>query len=62
MQLNHGYINDVLIVLDIYANILSIYQICHSGDGITITFSPNDIVIQELQNLDIVVSYGRVDH
>jgi hypothetical protein len=62
MQLDDGCINDVLLVPDISTNLLSIYQICHSGDGKTIEFSPNDVVIRELHNPDIVVSSGRVDH
>jgi hypothetical protein len=62
VQLDKGCINDVLLVPDISANLLSIYQICHSGNGKTIEFSPNDVIIRELQNPDIVVASGKVDH
>jgi hypothetical protein len=62
VQFDEGCINDVLLVPDIYANLLSIYQIFHSGDGNTIVFSPNDVVILELQNPNIVVSSRKVYH
>jgi hypothetical protein len=62
VQLDKGCINDVLLVPHISANLLSIYQICHSGNGKTVEFSPNDVIIRELQNPDIVVASGKVDH
>ena len=62
VQLDNGCINYVLLVLDISGNILSIYHIFHSGNGKIVEFSPNDIIIQELQNLDIVVASVKVDH
>lgn len=40
MQLTNGCINNVLPVPKISTNLLSIYQICHSGDGKTTEFSP----------------------
>ena len=57
MQLDDGCINNVLLVPDIYANFLSIFQICHSGDGKTIEFSPNNVVARDLQDLDTIVAY-----
>jgi hypothetical protein len=48
MQLDDGCFNDVLLVHDISANLLSIYQICHFGDGKIIDFFPNDVVIREI--------------
>jgi hypothetical protein len=45
LQLDKGCINDVLLVPDTSANILSIYQICHSSIGKTIVIYPNDVVI-----------------
>jgi hypothetical protein len=63
MQLDDGCINDVLLVPDISTNLLSIYQICHSGDGKKVDFSPNDVVIENYRiQTDIVVASGRVDH
>lgn len=49
--MTHGYINNVLLVPEISANLLSIYQICHSGNGKTVEFSPNEVVIMILQVL-----------
>jgi len=62
VQLYKGCINDVLFVPNISTNILSIYQICHSGNGKKIDFSPNDVIIRELQNTYIIVASGIVDH
>jgi hypothetical protein len=45
VQLDKGCINDVLLVLDISANLLSIYQICHFGDKKIVQFSTIDVVI-----------------
>jgi hypothetical protein len=62
MQLDKRCINDVLLVLEISTNLLSIYQICHSSNGKTINLSPNDVIIRELQNSDIVVASGKAYH
>ena len=51
-----------MIVLDISANLCSIYQICHSRDGKIIQFSPNNVVVRDPQDLDTIVSYGKVAH
>ena len=45
VKLDDGCFNNVLLVPEISANLLSIYQICHSGDGKTIEFSPNNVVV-----------------
>jgi hypothetical protein len=44
VQFHDGHINDVLLVSGISAN-FSMYEICHSRNGKTIEFSPNDVVI-----------------
>jgi hypothetical protein len=44
VQFDDGHINDVRLVRDISAN-LSMYEICHPGNGKTIEFSPNNVVI-----------------
>jgi hypothetical protein len=38
IQVDNGYFNDVLCVPSIYCNLLSVYQITHSGEGKTIEF------------------------
>lgn len=45
IQLDNGCFNNVLLVPDISANLLSIYHICHSREGKMVLFSPNDVVI-----------------
>ena len=62
MQLDDGCINNVLFVPEISANLLSIYQIFHSGDGKTIEFSPNNVVVRDLQDPDTIVADGKADH
>ena len=56
-----GSLQDVLYVLDISMNLLSIYQICHSGSGKTVEFSPHDVVIRDLHDSEMVVATGSVD-
>ena len=62
VQIDDGCINNVLLVPDISSNFLSTYQICHSGDGKTIEFSPNNVVVRDLQDPDTIVAHGQVDH
>lgn len=51
VQMTLGCINNVLLIPEISANLLFIYQICHSGNGKTVEFSPNEVVIMILQVL-----------
>ena len=62
MHLNDGCINDIIFTHDISPNLLSIYQIFHSSDAKIPTYSPSDVVIQELQNQEIVVISRRINH
>jgi hypothetical protein len=48
VQVDNGHFNDVLCVPSIFCNLLSIYQITHSGEGKTIEFSPHQVVIKDL--------------
>ena len=61
MQFTNGYINDVLLVLEIFANLLS-----SSNFSLwwweNMKFAPHDVVIREVHNPQIVVSFGRTDH
>ena len=45
ISLEGGSLHDVLLVLAISTNLLSIFQICHSGSGKIVEFSPHDVVI-----------------
>ena len=46
---------------DILTNLLSVYQIFHSGSGKTVEFSPHDVVIRDLHDPDLVVATRSVD-
>ncbi len=60
VTLAEGSLQDVLCVPDILMNLLSIYQICHSSFG-KIEFSPHDVVIWDLHDLEMIVATGSVD-
>lgn len=62
VQMTHGCINNVLLIPEISENLLSIYQICHSGNGKIVEFSPNEVVIRELHEPAVVLAIGQVDH
>lgn len=61
VSLDGGCLQDVLLVPDISTNLLSIYQIFHSGFSKTVEFSPHDVVIRDLHDPDLVVAIGSVD-
>ena len=41
VRVDNGHFNDVLCVLNLSCNLLSVYQITHSGEGKTVEFSPH---------------------
>jgi hypothetical protein len=49
IQIDNGHFNDVLCVPSISCNLLSIYQITHSGEGKIVEFSPHQVVIKDLK-------------
>ena len=51
-----GSLQDVLCVPNILMNLLSIYQICHSGSGKIVEFSPHNLVIWGLHDLEMIVA------
>jgi hypothetical protein len=51
----------VLLVPDISKNLLSVYQIFHSGSSKIVEFSPHDVVIRDIHEPDLVVATGSVD-
>lgn len=61
ISLEGGSLYDVLLVPIIFMNFLSIFQIFHSSSRKTIEFSPHDMVIQDLHDLDLVIAIGSVD-
>jgi hypothetical protein len=61
VQVDNGHFNDVLCVPSLSCNLLSIYQITHSGEGKTIEFSPHQVVIKDLKYPKHVLATGIVD-
>eukprot|EP00253_Pinus_taeda_P011076 PITA_11076 len=50
VHLDNGQFNDVLCVPPLSSNLLSVYQITHSGEGKIVEFSPHDVVIKDLRD------------
>ena len=50
IQVENGHFNDVLCVPSLSCNLLSVYQITHSGEGKTVEFSPHQVVIKDLKD------------
>jgi hypothetical protein len=61
IQVDNGHFNDVLCVPSISCNLLSVYQISHSGEGKTKDFSPHQVVIKDLKYPKHVLATGIVD-
>ena len=61
IALDGGSLQDVLCVLQILMNLLSIYQICHFGPGKIVKFSPHDVAIWDLHNSEMVMATRSVD-
>ena len=61
IQVDNSHFNDVLCVQSISYNLLSLYQITHSGEGKTIEFSPFQVVIKDLKYIKHFVATRIVD-
>jgi hypothetical protein len=61
VQLDNGHFNDVLCVPILSCNLLSVYQITHSGEGKTVEFSPHQVVIKDLKYPKHALANGIVD-
>jgi hypothetical protein len=61
VQVENGHFNDVLCVPSLSCNLLSVYQITHSGEGKTVEFSPHQVVIKDLKYPKHVLATGIVD-
>ena len=46
----NDHLSDVLCLPIISCNLLSIYQITHSGEGKTVTFTPHQVVIKDFKD------------
>jgi hypothetical protein len=49
IQVDNGHFNDVLCVPILSYNLLSVYQITHSGEGKIVYLSPHQVVIKDLK-------------
>jgi hypothetical protein len=61
VQVDNGHFNDVLCVPSLSCNLLSVYQITHSGKGKTVEFSPHQVAIKDLKDSKHVLATGIVD-
>jgi hypothetical protein len=61
IQVENGHFNDVLCVPNLSCNLLSVYQITHSGECKTIDFSPHQVVIKDLKDPKHVLATGISD-
>jgi hypothetical protein len=61
VQEKNGHFNDVLCVPSLYCNLLSLYQITHSGEVKTVEFSPHQVVINDLKYPKNVLATRIVD-
>ena len=59
--MENGHFSDVLCVPKISCNFLSVYQITHSGEGKTVTFTPHQVVIKNFKNPQNVPATRTVD-
>jgi hypothetical protein len=61
VELPHRSFENVLHVPKLYMNILSIYQIIHSGTGKRVEFTPNSVTISNIHDNSTIV-VGEVNH
>jgi hypothetical protein len=62
VQVENGHFNDVLCVPSLSCNLLSVYQITHSGEGKTVEFSPHQVVIKDLKDPKHVLATEIADY
>jgi hypothetical protein len=58
IQVDNGHFNDLLCVPSLSCNLLSVYQITHLGEGKTVEFSPQQVVIKDLKDPKNVLATG----
>jgi hypothetical protein len=57
-QVDNGNFNDIICVPSLSCNLLSVYQITHSGEGKTVKFSPHQVVIKDIKDPKHVFATG----
>ena len=60
-SVENGHFSDVLCVPKDFCNLLSVFQITHSGEGKTVTFAPHQVVIKDFKNPQNILATGTVD-
>ena len=55
-------INNVLCVHNLSANLLPVYQIANSGSGKTVMFTPDSVIVREIEDLSQIVAIGKVSN
>ena len=61
IDINHRSFNNVLYVPGLSSNLLSVYQMTHTGSPNKVIFSPDDVEITDISN-GKVIAKGVVDH
>ena len=61
VPVENGHFTDVLCVQRNFCNLLSVYQITHSGEGKTVTFTPHQVVIRDFKNPQNVLDTRTID-
>ena len=61
IDLEDGYFNNVLFVLDLAVNLTSVYQITHTIESKRVTFNPYTMEIVDIYT-NKVVALGFADH
>ena len=61
IDLDDGYFNNVLFVLELVANLLSVYHMTHTGESKRVTFTLDTVKIVEISTSK-VVALGFSDH
>ena len=61
IDLDHGSFKDVLYVPSLASNILSMYQMTHTGSPNKFIFSPGEVEISDILNGEFIAK-GVVDH
>ena len=61
IELDHGQFNNVLYVLGLASNLLSVYHMTHTGSPKKVIFSPDNVEIIDISNGEVIAKCV-VDH
>ena len=60
IDLDHGNFNNVLYVPSLASNLLSVYQMTHTGSPKKVIFSPDDVEITEISNGKVIAKVFHI--